>query len=170
MNITLSPFSTTLTCTCPLSFSLCPVMICFYLQTQLGLFTFPAWEDPTRPGTGVSRFLVLLGMKMCREYHQAQKDSYLSPAPESPSRLSCEVTSPVLGFPHSSSEQFCYRHWLCHKPSSSVHHRHCGELQSSDGPADPPGAGCLLVSLSESIKDGTLALTVAQWVGYLPTI
>lgn len=82
-----------------------------------------------------------------------KKGSNLWPAPGSPGRRSCGVTSPALGCHRSFSGRFCCHRWLSHTPSFSRLRRHYGGLLSSDGPAGPPGAGCLLVSLSERAKD-----------------
>lgn len=86
------------------------------------------------------------------------KDSNLWPAPGSPGRWSCGVTSPALGCHRSFWGQFCYHRWPSHTPSFSRLRRHYGGLLSSDGPAGPPGAGCLLVSLSARAQETTLAL------------
>lgn len=86
------------------------------------------------------------------------KKSDLWPAPGSPGLWSCEAVSPALGCHHSFSGWFCCRHWPSHTPSSSEPHRHYGGLPSSGDPAGPPGAVCLLVSLSERTRERALAL------------
>lgn len=112
------------------------------------------------PPSSVSIFATMLdhGDSILRGRCAVRKDSNLWPAPGSPGRWSCGATSPVPGCHHSFSGRFCCHRWPSHIPSFSRLRRHYGGLPSSDGPAGPPGAGCLLVSLSARAQGTTFAL------------
>lgn len=111
------------------------------------------------PRTGQdSPHLLLCWKLILRDSHAVSEDSNLWPAPGSPGRWSFGVASPALGCHHSSSEQSCCHRWPSHIPGFSRPRRHYGGLLSSGDPAGPPGAGCLLVFVSEGAKDTPCAL------------